>query len=628
MSAYRSRSLLPFLLLLPAAVACSGEIATSDATPQAPGQADAAPEAPPVAAVEVDERPPVPLDQWRDIKKEGEAATQVADLQQRIDKCRVFVKQHPDHQATADVLESLSDALVEKGGFDPAELVDCLEAKAQLEDDSALPAELVERYHLKHDLPTDSGLRLLSLSRERLAQDEKELALESDERRREWMGLRIAYRRAQTHAFEARLHLRDGKLDPAMEALERGHAETTKLAKDIMVRDAEGKRVRTMAAGVLEDLHVLTAEAHHRKGDDKAARESLEQALGFMDDLEVRGMYDRLRDTLKLSTGKEQVVSVAAEPAQAFALKDLKGKTVKLEDYRGKVVLVTFWATWCGPCKKEMPELQKFQQANRDKGVEVLAVNIDDFNSRSKIKPFIDKNNLKVKVLLEDPEQLTRYNYRAIPALYVIDREGKIAHARTGYDPQLKEKLQHEIQAIVEAKKGDNGRDLLTIEQAPAGWGVRWKQPVNGDVRAVAVAAATKGKPGEVGLVGREGLMRWTADGQSLGANPLGGWTRTLDVTDLDGDGKREWIVGGWRDVKVLDHSGELYWGAQRRRPGAGGGPPRPQRRRFSGDPAPGGRPGGGHEGGARSHVDLGSVQGSRGGAGRPQRRPGGAGRR
>lgn len=558
MPAHRTRALLPFLL--PLTVACSAEMAAGDAAPQAPGQADAAPADPPVAAVEVDERPPIPLDQWREIKKEGEAAARVVDLEQRIEKCRAFVKDHPQHQATADVLESLSDALIEKGGFDPAELVDCLEAKAQLEDESSLPTELVERYHLKHDLPIDSGLRLLELSRERLAQDEKELALESDERRREWMELRIAYRRAKTYAFEARLYLRDGRVDPAMESLERGHAETTKLAKDIVLRDAAGKPVRTMAAGVLEELHVLSAKAQYGKGDEAAARESLGQALGFMDDLEIRGMYDRLRDSLKLSTGKEQVVSVAAEPAQAFALEDLQGKTVKLSDYRGKVVLVTFWATWCGPCKKEMPELQKFQEANKDKGVVVLAVNIDDFNSRSKIKPFLDKNNLKVKVLLEKPEQLTAYNYRSIPALYVVDREGRIAHARTGYDPQLKEKLQHEIKAIVEAKKGDSGRDLLTIEQAPAGWGVRWKQPVNGDVRALAVASAAKGKPGEVGAVGREGLLRWTADGKSLGATPLAGWTRSLDVGDLDGDGKREWIVGGWQDVKILDHTGELYW--------------------------------------------------------------------
>jgi thiol-disulfide isomerase/thioredoxin len=552
------RTCSPFALLLPLALACATDSSGGPPAPQAPGQPNAAASAA-EAEVAVDERPPVPLDQWRTVKQEGEAATREAELEARIAKCRTFAKAHPDHQTTAVVLESLADSLIEKGGFDPAELAGCIEAKAALDEDSSLPADLVERYHLKHDLPIDSGLRLLTLARQRLAEDEKELVHEKDPQNREWMLLYLAYKRANTHAFEGRLHLRAGKLDEAARALERGHAETTKLAKDIMVRDASGKPVRTLAAGVLEELHVLTAEVQHRKGDDEAARESMAQALGFTEDLEIRGMYDRLHDQLGLATGTQQLVTAAAQPAQEFALQDLAGKKVKLSDYRGKVVLVTFWATWCGPCKKEMPELQKFQKENRDKGVEVLAINIDDFNSRSKIKPFLDENGLEVKVLLEDPAQLTGYDYSGIPALYVIDREGRIAHARTGYDAQLKEKLGHEIQAIVESK-GASARNLLTIEQAPAGWGLRWKQPVSGDARAVAVAPPLGGKPGEVAAVGREGLLRWAADGKALATKPLTGWSRSLHTTDLDGDGKREWIVGGWQDVKVLDHQGDLYW--------------------------------------------------------------------
>lgn len=546
-------------LLLPLVAACATDASGGGPTaPQAPGQPQAA--APPAEAeVAVDERPPVPLDQWRTVKQEGEAATREAELEARITKCRAFAKAHPDHQTASAVFETLADSLVEKGGFDPAELADCLEAKAALEKDSDLPTELVERYHLEHDLPIESGLRLLDLSRKRLAEDEKQLALEQDERTREWMTLYLAYQRANTYAFEARLHLRAGKLDEAMRALERGHAQSAKIAKDITLRDAQGKSVRTLAAGVLEELHVLTAEVHHRKGDDAAARESMAQALGFTDDLELRGMYDRLHDQLGLATGAGQEITAAAQPAQEFALKDLAGKTVKLSDLRGKVVLVTFWATWCGPCKKEMPELQKFQKEHEDKGVEVLAVNIDDFNSRSKIKPFLEENDLRIRVLLEDPAQLTGYDYSGIPALYVIDREGRIAHARTGYDAQLKEKLAHEIKAIVDSK-GAIPRELLTLEQAPAGWGVLWKQPVSGDARAVAVAPPLKGKAGEVGAIGREGLMRWSADGKALPTKPLTGWSRSLEATDLDGDGKREWIVGGWQDVKVLDNQGELYW--------------------------------------------------------------------
>ncbi len=547
------------LLSLPLFIACATESnSAGDKVTQNPDQATATPEAP-LAAVDVDERPPIPLDQWREVKQKGEKAIRVADLEQRISQCRSFVKAHPEHQAAGEVAEALSDALVEKGGFDQAELEKYVELCAQLDDTTTRPTELVQQYHLKHDLSLDSGLRLLNMSRERLAEDAKELALESDERRKEWMGLRLAYRTAHTYGSEGRLYLRDNKPKKALEALEKAHAETTNLAKDIVVRDAKGTEVRTLAAGVLEELHVLTAAAHHKLGDDAAARESMTQALGFMDDLEVRGIYDELRSELQLSTGSGAAVKAEAQPAQAFTLKDLKGKKVKLADYRGKVVLVTFWATWCGPCKKEMPELQKFYEQNKDKGVEVLAVNIDDFNSRSKIKPFLDKNNLDVKVLLEEPSELTSYNYSGIPALYVVDREGKIAHARTGYDPQLKEKLHHEIQAIVEGKH-KAGRDLVTVEQAPEGWGVRWRQPVQGDLRALAVAPTQGGTAGEVGAVGREGLLRWSSEGKSLGAKPLQGWTKSLHTTDLDGDGRREWIVGGWQDVKVLDHTGEVYW--------------------------------------------------------------------
>jgi len=220
---------------------------------------------------------------------------------------------------------------------------------------------------------------------------------------------------------------------------------------------------------------------------------------------------------------------------------------------------VTFFATWCGPCKRELPLLQKFREEHRDKGVEVLAISIDDFNSRSQLPAFMKQLQLDLPVLLGEQEQLTEYNYRGIPALYVIDREGQIAHARTGYDPQLEEKLEHEIKAIVE-RGGGGGRKLLTVEQAPAGWGVRWQRQVAGSFDGVAVAPPIGGAGGEVGAIGREGLMRWSASGEALPAKPLAGWSFNLDAADLDGDGQREWIVSGWSDVKVLDHTGEPYW--------------------------------------------------------------------
>jgi thiol-disulfide isomerase/thioredoxin len=278
-----------------------------------------------------------------------------------------------------------------------------------------------------------------------------------------------------------------------------------------------------------------------------------------MEDVEIRRMYDRLRGALVAGASEDRVVTAAAQPAQNFALKDLSGKTVKLSDYRGKVVLVTFFATWCGPCKLEMPQLKKFRDEHRAKGVEVLAINTDDFNQRSRVAPFVAEANLDMPVLFEDPAQLTSYDYSGIPALYVIDRAGNVVHARTGYDPHLKEQLEHEITAVVEGK-GDGGRKLATIEHAPAGWGVLWQRPIRGDLSAAAIASPLGGAGGEVGVIGREGLMRWSATGHALPSTAIAGYTMKLDATDLDGDGQREWIVAGWQDIKVLDHTGELYW--------------------------------------------------------------------
>ena len=551
---------IPSLLLLTAACSAGQVCAPEPATgrPGAPAAATVPAEAvTPGAAVVVDTRRPVPLAKWREIKQAGEAAAQLTG-DARIEQCREFARQHPEHQVNVVVLEALADALIEKGGFDVAELVGHVAALARLKPQAKAPIELVERYHLKHRLPTAAGLALLELARERLAQEERELALIDDEHWREASARRIAHERARTQVAEARLHLHDGAIDRGLQAVARGHAETDKLVKDIALVDAAGTSRGTLAAGVLEELHVLEAELRHQMGDDAAARVALARALGVVGDVELRATYERLRGALGLG-GADRIVTAAAQPAQDFALKDLQGKTVRLSDYRGKVVLVTFFATWCGPCKQEMPLLQKFRAAHRDQGVEVLAISIDDYNSRSQLAPFLAQHHLDLPVLLEQPEQLTRYNYSGVPALYVIDRAGDIAHARTGYDPQLADKLEHEIKAIVE-RDGGGGRKLLTIEQAPAGWGVRWQRPVGGDLRVASVAPPLGDAGGEIGVIGREGLMRWSADGEPLPAKPVAGWVQSLEATDLDGDGKREWIVGAWGDVKVLDHTGELYW--------------------------------------------------------------------
>lgn len=533
---------------------------TSSTTPVAatPGTDPAAGAA--AAPIEVDDRKPMPLDEWRRVQAEGKQAVRAENLDERIAKCRAFVDKHGDHQEAKVVLEVLTDALVEKGGFDPADLAALLEKRAAADDENVgLPVELVRKYHVKHGLPVESAERLLAMSRERIAKQFKEVELEKDAQRKERRELSLRYQETNSFIAQGRLHLARGDAKKALDALTEAEARAKEFAHEIAVLDAEGKQVRELSSGTLDGLIILQAAAQQALGKTADAKATMSRALGFDDDPEVRRLYDETRKELGLQSKAEFAVKSEPIAAQNFTLENLRGKKVSLSSYKGKVVLVAFWATWCGPCKKELPELQKFVRANKDKNVELLAISTDNFSDRVKIAPFLEKARLDINVLLEDPKQLTAYNYRAIPALYVIDREGKIAHARTGWDPDLEEKLSGEILAIVNGER-KGGRDMLTIEKAPPGFGVRWQQSVTGDASAIAIAPPLGKEGGEVAIVGAKGLMRWSANGQPLGDKPLSGWTQSLDASDLDGNGKREWIVGGWQDVKVLDAAGEAYW--------------------------------------------------------------------
>ncbi|MFJ7509524.1 TlpA disulfide reductase family protein [Peribacillus simplex] len=112
--------------------------------------------------------------------------------------------------------------------------------------------------------------------------------------------------------------------------------------------------------------------------------------------------------------------------APNFSLKTLDGKQVELSDYKGKKVMLNFWATWCPPCKKEMPDMEKYaQQAGDD--VVVLAVNIDPEND---VQSFVDDNGITFTIPLDSQSAENpvneRYKILSIPTTYFIDKEGII----------------------------------------------------------------------------------------------------------------------------------------------------------------------------------------------------------
>jgi thiol-disulfide isomerase/thioredoxin/outer membrane lipoprotein-sorting protein len=117
---------------------------------------------------------------------------------------------------------------------------------------------------------------------------------------------------------------------------------------------------------------------------------------------------------------------LSGKPMIDFALKDLAGKTHKLSALKGKVVLIDFWASWCGPCRREMPTIQKLYQAYRAKGLVVLAVNVRE--DAATAGEFLRQNKLTFTALLDAEGAVAQqYQASAIPTMAVIDRKGRIS---------------------------------------------------------------------------------------------------------------------------------------------------------------------------------------------------------
>ena len=114
-----------------------------------------------------------------------------------------------------------------------------------------------------------------------------------------------------------------------------------------------------------------------------------------------------------------------------LALKDPAGRTVSLEDHRGKVVLLNFWATWCEPCREEMPSMRALQQRFAGQPFEVLAVNYGE--SASRVKEFLARERLELTVLLDPGQQAARaWRVRVLPGSFLVGRDGRVRFSVIG----------------------------------------------------------------------------------------------------------------------------------------------------------------------------------------------------
>jgi len=119
--------------------------------------------------------------------------------------------------------------------------------------------------------------------------------------------------------------------------------------------------------------------------------------------------------------------------APNFTLEDLNGKQISLSDYKGKIVFLNFWATWCGPCRKEIPGFLEIYEQYMDQGMQIIGVSVDRTGPFSVIK-FAEYYNISYPVVMSSQKLERDYSPgRFIPTTFIIDKKGQIRHKHVGY---------------------------------------------------------------------------------------------------------------------------------------------------------------------------------------------------
>ena len=134
--------------------------------------------------------------------------------------------------------------------------------------------------------------------------------------------------------------------------------------------------------------------------------------------------------------------------APDFTLKDTADNEHSLYDYRGKIVLVNFWATWCPPCAVEIPHLVELYNKYKEKGLIILGLSLD--TDPEKIKYFVKKNEMEYPVLLGARKLIKTYAIKGVPTAYMIDKDGSIVNKFVGYAPGAEKDIEKLILKLID----------------------------------------------------------------------------------------------------------------------------------------------------------------------------------
>jgi len=140
--------------------------------------------------------------------------------------------------------------------------------------------------------------------------------------------------------------------------------------------------------------------------------------------------------------------SLEGQVAPDFVLRSATGENLRLSEYRGDVVLINFWATWCGPCRQEMPLLDDLYGRYQRVGFSLLGVNIDEDSRRA--MQMVQELGVNFPVLFDENKEVSKlYEVAAMPVTILVDREGIVRHVHHGYKPGYEEKYLTEIRSLL-----------------------------------------------------------------------------------------------------------------------------------------------------------------------------------
>jgi peroxiredoxin len=138
----------------------------------------------------------------------------------------------------------------------------------------------------------------------------------------------------------------------------------------------------------------------------------------------------------------------ASGPAPAFTLATLSGQQAALSQYKGQVVMVNFWATWCGPCQQEMPLLDQMYKKYKPAGFTLIGVNVD--KQEPPVKELLARKPVSFPILLDPANQVSKeYHVDEMPSSVIIDRKGEIRYIHRGYKPGDENEYQDRIRQLI-----------------------------------------------------------------------------------------------------------------------------------------------------------------------------------